>query len=374
LAQIAHFAIQRTSRQTRQAMAQTQISKFFKTMPKDGEKSSSSKQDADQTSTPDQERKDEKVESRSNWLQNQQESRKSMDKRPLSADKDEDKDCSGEMKNSEPKRPCLSTETPPRPQQNLNAFLASPSSFGKENQSQFLSAQPAAVQSLVVDFGISWMQALKPELTKTYFVQLAEFVRAERSSKTIYPPPGEVFSWTRACRLQEVKVVILGQDPYHGPNQAHGLCFSVRRPTVPPPSLLNIYKEVSNNFPDKFQHPGHGDLTGWAEQGVLLLNAVLTVRRGEANSHQGRGWETFTDAVVATLNSRCAGLVFILWGNYAQKKGAKIDKRKHKVICGAHPSPLAVNRGGFFGKMYFKEANDYLKSVGKSTIDWCHLP
>uniref|UniRef100_A0A2K5L9N2 Uracil-DNA glycosylase n=1 Tax=Cercocebus atys TaxID=9531 RepID=A0A2K5L9N2_CERAT len=200
---------------------------------------------------------------------------------------------------------------------------------------------------------------------------LMGFVAEERKHYTVYPPPHQVFTWTQMCDIRDVKVVILGQDPYHGPNQAHGLCFSVQRPVPPPPSLENIYKELSTDIED-FVHPGHGDLSGWAKQGVLLLNAVLTVRAHQANSHKERGWEQFTDAVVSWLNQNSNGLVFLLWGSYAQKKGSAIDRKRHHVLQTAHPSPLSVYRG-FFGCRHFSKTNELLQKSGKKPIDWKEL-
>uniref|UniRef100_A0A672LQB6 Uracil-DNA glycosylase n=1 Tax=Sinocyclocheilus grahami TaxID=75366 RepID=A0A672LQB6_SINGR len=183
----------------------------------------------------------------------------------------------------------------------------------------------AANQAVPNGIGESWKKALNAEFGKPYFKSLMSFVAEERQKHTIYPPENEVFTWTQTCDIKDVKVVILGQDPYHGPNQAHGLCFSVQRPVPPPPSLVNIFKELASDI-EGFEQPGHGDLTGWAKQGVLLLNAVLTVRSHQANSHKDKGWETFTDAVIHWLSTNMQGLVFILWGSYAQKKGAAIDK------------------------------------------------
>lgn len=197
------------------------------------------------------------------------------------------------------------------------------------------------------------------------------FVAEERKHHKVYPPPEQVFTWTQMCDIRDVKVVILGQDPYHGPNQAHGLCFSVQRPVPPPPSLENIFKELSTDI-DGFVHPGHGDLSGWARQGVLLLNAVLTVRAHQANSHKERGWEQFTDAVVSWLNQNLSGLVFLLWGSYAQKKGSAIDRKRHHVLQTAHPSPLSVYRG-FFGCRHFSKANELLQRSGKKPINWKEL-
>ncbi|XP_023269423.1 uracil-DNA glycosylase isoform X1 [Seriola lalandi dorsalis] len=217
-------------------------------------------------------------------------------------------------------------------------------------------------------FGESWRKGLSAEFGKAYFKQLMNFVSEERKRHTVYPPAEHVFTWTQTCDIRDVKVVILGQDPYHGPNQAHGLCFSVKRPVHPPPSLENMYKELASDI-EGFQHPGHGDLTEWAKQGVLLLNAVLTVRAHQANSHKDKGWETFTDAVVQWLSNNLEGLVFMLWGSYAQKKGAAINRKRHHVLQAVHPSPLSAHRG-FFGCRHFSKANELLEKSGKSPIDW----
>ncbi|XP_031712356.1 uracil-DNA glycosylase [Anarrhichthys ocellatus] len=220
-------------------------------------------------------------------------------------------------------------------------------------------------------FGESWTEGLSEEFGKPYFKRLMQFVCEERKRHTVYPPAEHVFTWTQTCDIRDVKVVILGQDPYHGPNQAHGLCFSVKRPVRPPPSLENMYKELLSDI-EGFQHPGHGDLTGWSKQGVLLLNAVLTVRAHQANSHKDRGWETFTDAVVQWLSNNLEGLVFILWGSYAQKKGAAINRNRHHVLQTVHPSPLSSHRG-FFGCKHFSKANELLKKSGKSPVNWKEL-
>ncbi|XP_041643458.1 uracil DNA glycosylase a isoform X2 [Cheilinus undulatus] len=217
-------------------------------------------------------------------------------------------------------------------------------------------------------FGESWRKSLSAEFGKPYFKQLMNFVSEERKRHTVYPPTEDVFTWTQTCNIRDVKVVILGQDPYHGPNQAHGLCFSVKRPVPPPPSLENMYKELVSDI-EGFQHPGHGDLTGWAKQGVLLLNAVLTVRAHQANSHKDKGWETFTDAVVQWLSNNLEGVVFMLWGSYAQKKGAAINRKRHHILQAVHPSPLSAHRG-FFGCKHFSKANELLKKSGKAQIDW----
>ncbi|XP_077992240.1 uracil-DNA glycosylase-like [Glandiceps talaboti] len=220
--------------------------------------------------------------------------------------------------------------------------------------------------------GITWKKALMTEFSKDYFQKLQQFVEKERRSQTIYPPAHQVYSWTNTCEIREVKVVILGQDPYHGTGQAHGLCFSVQRGIKPPPSLQNMFKELGTDI-EGFKHPGHGYLDGWAKQGVLLLNAVLTVRASQANSHKDKGWEKFTDSVISWLNKNLHGVVFLLWGSYAQKKGAIIDKKKHHILKAVHPSPLSAHRG-FFGCKHFSKANELLKKEGKKPIDWKHLP
>ena len=196
---------------------------------------------------------------------------------------------------------------------------------------------------------------------------LSEFLRAEKAKgKTIFPPGPQIFAALNATPFDAVKVVILGQDPYHGPNQAHGLCFSVQPGVRAPPSLENIFKEIERDL--GIPRPDHGCLTPWAHQGVLLLNAVLTVERGVAGSHQGKGWEGFTDACVDALNREREHLVFMLWGNYAQAKGKLIDRQRHLILKAPHPSPLA--RGGFDGCAHFSKANDYLKAHGQAPIDW----
>ena len=215
----------------------------------------------------------------------------------------------------------------------------------------------------------TWQQALGAEKEAPYFQQLLAAVRAEREQgMAVYPPAAEVFNAFKATDLAGVKVVILGQDPYHGPRQAHGLAFSVREGVVVPPSLLNIYKELSQDIAG-FHMPQHGCLQAWAEQGVLLLNTVLTVRAGQAHSHANWGWETFTDRVVAQLNAHREGLVFMLWGSHAQKKGAMIDRERHLVLQAPHPSPLSASRG-FFGCRHFSQANAWLQQHGQAPIDW----
>ncbi|MGL6159964.1 uracil-DNA glycosylase [Microbulbifer sp.] len=214
----------------------------------------------------------------------------------------------------------------------------------------------------------SWYAVLQDEFEKPYMEQLRQFLRKEKAAgKIVYPPGPQIFNAFNSTPFEEVKVVILGQDPYHGPGQAHGLCFSVK-PGVPvPPSLQNIFKELQSDL--GIDSPDHGCLQPWAEQGVLLLNATLTVERGRAGSHQGRGWEHFTDAAIHKLAEKREGLVFILWGSYAQKKGAFIDSNKHRVFRAPHPSPLSAHRG-FFGTRPFSQANDYLLSNSREPIDW----
>ncbi len=216
----------------------------------------------------------------------------------------------------------------------------------------------------------SWRNELAEEWGKPYFLALTDFVRHEYRAGTasIYPPAGKIFAAFDSCPFNDVKVVILGQDPYHGPGQANGLCFSVNRGVALPPSLVNIFKEVKDDL-GLAQTPVDGDLSRWARQGVLLLNSTLTVEAHRAASHQGRGWETFTDAVVHRLNDDRDGLVFILWGSYAIKKGAFIDPSRNLILKSAHPSPLSAYRG-FFGNKHFSKANDYLIATGQTPIEW----
>ena len=213
----------------------------------------------------------------------------------------------------------------------------------------------------------SWKEALKNEFEKPYFASLCDFVRQEYKTSTIYPPASLIFNAFNLCPMDKIKVVIIGQDPYHEPGQAEGLCFSVNDGVKFPPSLQNIYKEIASEYNQPM--PQSGNLTRWAEQGVLLLNATLTVRAHLAASHQGKGWETFTDNVIKEVNDRCQNVVFLLWGSYAQKKEAYIDKSKHCVLKAAHPSPLSAYRG-FFGCNHFILANNYLRKCGKEEIVW----
>lgn len=213
----------------------------------------------------------------------------------------------------------------------------------------------------------SWKTALTDEFNKEYFIKLTDFVRGEYlSGKAVYPAPANIFNAFNLCPLDKVKVVIIGQDPYHEPGQAHGLCFSVLPPTPIPPSLVNIYKEIENDLgrPSKT----HGDLTSWAEQGVLLLNATLTVQAHLAASHAGKGWEQFTDAVIRAV-AKQENIVYMLWGAYAQRKAEFVNPEKNLILKSVHPSPLSASRG-FFGNHHFSRANEYLTEYGKIPIDW----
>jgi len=213
----------------------------------------------------------------------------------------------------------------------------------------------------------SWKEKLNGEFGKPYFLQLTEFVRNEYATQTVFPPAREIFRAFDSCDFDQVKVVIIGQDPYHGPGQANGLCFSVRPDIKMPPSLVNIFKEIQADLGKPF--PANGDLERWAKQGVLLLNATLTVRASSAGSHQNKGWESFTDAVIRGISDNRSNIVFLLWGAYAQKKGEIIDRSRHLVLASPHPSPFSANNG-FFGNKHFSKTNDYLKSKQITPIDW----
>jgi uracil-DNA glycosylase len=212
-----------------------------------------------------------------------------------------------------------------------------------------------------------WKQALEQDFKKHYFQQLTDFIRKEYRTRLVFPPAKQIFNAFDRCPFARVKVVILGQDPYHGPGQANGLCFSVNDSIAKPPSLVNIFKELENDL--GISQPTTGNLERWADQGVLLLNATLTVRAHQAGSHQGKGWEEFTDSAIRVLAQQRSNLVFILWGSYAQKKGAVIDNSRHLVIRSPHPSPLAAHRG-FFGSRPFSQTNQYLIDHGQEPINW----
>ncbi|MHB8710468.1 MAG: uracil-DNA glycosylase [Minisyncoccota bacterium] len=214
----------------------------------------------------------------------------------------------------------------------------------------------------------SWKKHLENEFEKPYFAELTAFVKKEYKDTAVYPPPKYIFRAFDLCLFEKVKVVMLGQDPYHGTRQANGLCFAVGENIALPPSLQNIFKEIESDFEKPLVHTSD-DLSRWAEQGVLLLNATLTVRAHVAGSHQGKGWEPFTDAVIRALSGEREHLVFMLWGNYAKAKGAHIDRTKHLVLEAAHPSPFSA-ASGFFGCKHFSKANDYLAAHGETQIDW----
>ena len=219
-----------------------------------------------------------------------------------------------------------------------------------------------------VDIETHWKKILKGEFQKPYFQNLAEFVKDEYQQYTCYPQGKDIFKAFDLCPLPKVKVVIIGQDPYHGYGQAHGLCFSVPDGVSKPPSLENIFKALQQDTGKEI--PESGNLSSWAEQGVLLLNATLTVRAHQAGSHQGQGWESFTNTVISLLSEHSKHVVFMLWGGFAKRKSTLIDKQKHLVLTSGHPSPLSANRGYWFGHHHFSEANQYLKKCGKSEIDW----
>ncbi len=219
----------------------------------------------------------------------------------------------------------------------------------------------------MVSLGNDWDNILKDEFEKPYYKELREFLKREYSTRRIYPDMHDIFNALRASSFRDTRVVIIGQDPYHGAGQAHGLCFSVKRPVEPPPSLKNIYKELEDDI--GFKIPDHGELTKWAEQGVLMLNAVLTVREGAANSHKGMGWERFTDRVIGELNRKETPVVFLLWGANARKKAEIITNPIHKKLITVHPSPLSAY-GGFFGCKHFSKCNEILIASGQKPIAW----
>ncbi len=222
--------------------------------------------------------------------------------------------------------------------------------------------------------GVSWFKALEKEFEKPYFKQLNDFIVTERAEYTIFPPAEDVWSWTRHTSIQDIRVVILGQDPYHGSGQAHGLCFSVQPGIRPPPSLINIYKELEADIEGFTRPSGNGGyLGGWADQGVLLLNAVLTVRSGAKNSHKGKGWEKLTDAVIKWISENNSDVIFLLWGDDAKEKAAMVDEQKHYLLKSVHPSPLSAHCG-FLGCKHFSQCNEILTKLNKDPIDWARLP
>ncbi|MFY0631174.1 MAG: uracil-DNA glycosylase [Flavobacteriaceae bacterium] len=214
----------------------------------------------------------------------------------------------------------------------------------------------------------SWKNILDPEFEKDYFKNLTQFVKSEYQTQRCFPKGKDIFAAFDHCSFDHLKVVIIGQDPYHGPNQANGLCFSVHDGISHPPSLINIFKELETDTGKPY--PSSGDLSTWAKQGVLLLNATLTVRAHNAGSHQKKGWEEFTDAVIQQISEKKENIIFLLWGGFAKKKGKKIDITKHHVLTTGHPSPLSANRGYWFGNKHFSKANKYLKSIQQKEINW----
>ncbi len=222
--------------------------------------------------------------------------------------------------------------------------------------------------SMDVKIAEDWKILLNEEFEKPYFVNLVNFVKAEYQKYRVYPPGKQIFSAFDHCRWEDLKVVIIGQDPYHGAGQANGLCFSVHEGITHPPSLVNIFKELETDLGKSY--PQSGDLSLWAKQGVLLLNATLTVRSNQAGSHQNKGWERFTDAVIAKIAAQKENVVFLLWGGFAKKKSAMIDSKKHYILTSGHPSPLSANRGYWFGNKHFSKTNIYLEKIGKSPISW----
>ena len=221
---------------------------------------------------------------------------------------------------------------------------------------------------MTVKIDPSWKEQLNDEFSKPYFNDLIQFVKEEYIDHTCYPPGKLIFSAFNHTPFNKVKIVIIGQDPYHGEGQANGLCFSVNDSISHPPSLMNIFKEIETDL--LIPYPKSGNLERWADQGILLLNATLSVRSHLAGSHQKKGWEQFTDAVISKLSEQQNGLIFLLWGGYAKKKGAKIDTNKHLVLTSGHPSPLSANRGYWFGNKHFSKVNEYLSNTGKEPVQW----
>jgi len=243
----------------------------------------------------------------------------------------------------------------------------SPAVAAREEKAEFKEKGGALLTMAESLTDPEWRIALAAEFAKPYFQKIEEFVAKERASTTIWPAQEEVFAALNSTPLSKVKVVIIGQDPYFNPNQGHGLCFSVRKGIKRPPSLLRIYKEIERDYPS-FVIPKHGFLQEWADRGILLLNATLTVQQGKANSHKACGWQKFTDAVIQVVNSKLNGVVFMLWGGFAQKKGKVIDLKKHSVLNGAHPSPLGGS--AWIGCSHFKKANAALVAFGREPVDW----
>jgi len=231
-----------------------------------------------------------------------------------------------------------------------------------------LHTATSKIEKMPVNIEESWKQQLKQEFELPYFALLTEFIKKEYAQHTCYPKGGAIFAAFDHSPFNKTKVVIIGQDPYHGPNQANGLCFSVKEGIPHPPSLMNIFKEIETDLGKPY--PKSGNLEHWAEQGVLLLNATLTVRAHQAGSHQNKGWETFTDAVIRKLSDNKEEVIFLLWGGFAKKKSALIDHSKHHILTSGHPSPLSANRGYWFGNKHFSQTNEMLQKIGEKSIAW----
>ena len=224
------------------------------------------------------------------------------------------------------------------------------------------------IEDMKVNIASDWQELLQQEFEKPYFKELSKQVKLDYSKHNCFPKANQIFEAFNLCSLKNIKIVIIGQDPYHGLGQAHGLCFSVNDGIKHPPSLINIFKEIASDI--NVPYPTSGNLTRWAEQGVLLLNSTLTVREGKAGSHQKYGWEKFTDEVISLVSEHCENVVFLLWGGFAKKKAQKINALKHCVLTTGHPSPLSANRGYWFGNKHFSKANEYLKNHNKSIVNW----
>lgn len=281
----------------------------------------------------------------------------------------------GDVENNGKKQVKLSAIFKPKPKNDANGILvesAVKSQLDQPVNTSANSADEVTIQGLIdlADAHPSWLSIFRTELTKPHMKALERFLQSELKSSKVFPPPPRIFAWAALTPFSGIRVVILGQDPYHDDGQAMGLCFSVPEGIRIPPSLVNIYKELEADI-DGFRRPKHGMLEDWARQGVLLLNTALTVRAHQAASHSGKGWEAFTDALIRAISSELDGVVFILWGAHAHKREPMIDGKKHLVLKSVHPSPLSASRG-FFGCKHFSSANAYLASKGKPTINW-HL-
>jgi uracil-DNA glycosylase len=295
---------------------------------------------------------------------------------PTATKRDHEEDGGGtEVVDTNKKQVKLSAIFKPKPKSDAGGIVDKPVVKSQPDETTSTSVNRSTevtIQSLIdlADAHSSWLALFKTELEKPHMKALERFLQSEMRSSKVFPPPPRIFAWAALTPFTEIRVVILGQDPYHDDGQAMGLCFSVPEGIRVPPSLVNIYKELEADI-DGFRRPKHGMLEGWARQGVLLLNTALTVRAHQAASHSGKGWEAFTDAIIRAISSELDGVVFILWGAHAHKREPMVDGKKHIVLKSVHPSPLSASRG-FFGCKHFSSANAYLASKGKPTIDW-HL-